>query len=1195
MKAQRTTTLLAAILLVSCGDDASPGAGSETHDVGATDVESAGDPGTVDAPDARTDVADDSEHESAGLTCPPSEGAFSAQCESDADCSEGPCLVSGDQGVCTQTCLGPCPTLCDGRDTFCRGLSREGGEVSFVCQPAAIDLCSPCSEDAHCEGGRCLTFSDGSSACGLQCSAGDCPVGFECAEAPESLAGQCVPVSGSCTCDEVSDGVTRPCSVANTAGVCAGQQTCRADTGWGACDADTPRAEICDGRDNDCDGAVDNGVEVGLACDVLGSPEGAACDGVEICQAEDDYACVGNPPTIDVCDGQDNDCDGVVDQDFVDGDGRYVGDEHCGSCGLACATRFFPFSEAVRCDGSGDEPSCVVTACQEGYQPAGARTCVPIQPNLCQPCEVDADCASSPGAICLTIVDASDSDNVSQVCGRDCSEAGAFDSECPDGYSCQTVSTDGEDAQQCAPTSGSCTCIGNPAGFRVPCTVTVTGEVDLAGTPGDVTCGGTRGCVENAFGSCELPEDTCDGFDNDCSGRIDDDFRDDAGDYARDDHCGRCFNDCTNRFANAVGSCGETNGRLGCVMTCFDDDDRGRFRDLRNGPDDGCECELTSAEDEPDLGDGCTGTACDQNCDGVDGDVTRALFVSKTGTAAADAGTREAPLSTIRAAVTRHLACLSGVAGDAHCPVGGARDIYVATGVYSENVLLDAADLPDGDAGFRLYGGYDLTFSERNPQANPTTLFGVRPAGDEVGTLTVRGVDRTSIVNGFSIHGFDATAPGESSYTVYLVDTDSAFSFTENRVFAGNGAPGTAGVPGEQGVGGGDGTAGGQGISAGTRDCSGTTVPGGAAGQNDVCGTHGGAGGTSHCPIAEDASGGECSVDSVDTCNNQCWLLPSGQPVSACGRIFCVGCTEFYPPAQGQGGVGQGNTGCTGDSCGDPGTVAYDLWSNDPACCVCSDQNAIDHIGGAGQPGRFGDDGTGGAGCQSRAGSVVGGRWRPATADPGTADAEHGGGGGGGSAGAGYDVVADSSDSVCGGSCADNLGGSGGGGGAGGCAGQVGGPGTGGGSSFSVFVHYSAGLGTVAPPLLDDNVFELGFGGPGGPGGSGGGGGLGGRGSEGGFSYPNLAFCTRQGGAGGNGGHGGAGAGGGGGCGGNSVGVFLSSNSNTIEGVDTWAIDNDIVEVDGGGQAGPGGASTGGADAQGQNGRAGRTFPREVR
>ncbi len=66
----------------------------------------------------------------------------------------------------------------------------------------------------------------------------------------------------------------------------------------GGCDACTPTTEVCDGHDNDCDGMVDEGV------------------------ANDCGGCGRTPH--EVCDGHDNDCDGSVDEGLLN---------DCGGCG----------------------------------------------------------------------------------------------------------------------------------------------------------------------------------------------------------------------------------------------------------------------------------------------------------------------------------------------------------------------------------------------------------------------------------------------------------------------------------------------------------------------------------------------------------------------------------------------------------------------------------------------------------------------------------------------------------------------------------------------------------------------------------------------------------------------------------------------------------------------------------------------
>ncbi|MFC2143999.1 MopE-related protein, partial [Candidatus Aenigmatarchaeota archaeon] len=117
--------------------------------------------------------------------------------------------------------------------------------------------------------------------------------------------------SGDCVCDS---GEIRPCSIAHD-GFCAkGTESC-VDGTWTGCPIS--RIETCDGEDNDCDGTVD---------DVLGG------DSIE----ETQCGCYNNNPAqTEVCNGIDDDCDGEIDEDgncCSNGDTRNCGPDEIGVC-----------------------------------------------------------------------------------------------------------------------------------------------------------------------------------------------------------------------------------------------------------------------------------------------------------------------------------------------------------------------------------------------------------------------------------------------------------------------------------------------------------------------------------------------------------------------------------------------------------------------------------------------------------------------------------------------------------------------------------------------------------------------------------------------------------------------------------------------------------------------------------------------
>jgi hypothetical protein len=120
----------------------------------------------------------------------------------------------------------------------------------------------------------------------------------------------------------VDDNLGPPTITCKSKGVCSGiMPSCLGAQGW-VCNYPSTYQEIedtskgCDGLDNDCDGVADEVFQIGKAC-IVGS---GACagTGVWVCDNAQpgDHRCFGSmkPPGIEVCNGIDDDCDGLVDE-----------------------------------------------------------------------------------------------------------------------------------------------------------------------------------------------------------------------------------------------------------------------------------------------------------------------------------------------------------------------------------------------------------------------------------------------------------------------------------------------------------------------------------------------------------------------------------------------------------------------------------------------------------------------------------------------------------------------------------------------------------------------------------------------------------------------------------------------------------------------------------------------------------------
>src|SRR5207237_1264477 len=96
-------------------------------------------------------------------------------------------------------------------------------------------------------------------------------------------------------------------------GVCAAGTTVCTNGGIVCQQNVQPSAETCDGKDNDCDGVVDNGNPGGgLACNT-GQP-GVCSAGTTSCSGGAITCNQNQQPSPETCNGLDDDCDGAVDE-----------------------------------------------------------------------------------------------------------------------------------------------------------------------------------------------------------------------------------------------------------------------------------------------------------------------------------------------------------------------------------------------------------------------------------------------------------------------------------------------------------------------------------------------------------------------------------------------------------------------------------------------------------------------------------------------------------------------------------------------------------------------------------------------------------------------------------------------------------------------------------------------------------------
>lgn len=379
----------------------------------------------------------------------PGEKTVGEICNDNVECQSGLCIALGqgiNEGFCTQRCPDPDPNIpspdCPAGVELCvsRGTTGSGDELN-VCFPS--NDCLDRDSDNYGLGPGCL---------GADCDDTNPNVN---PEADETCNGRDDNCNG--TIDERVIEANTPCST-GLDGICdQGRFSCvDAELECNVVIQPGTAAEVCDGLDNDCDGLADEGESIdenanfvnglGLPC----SSGGGCADGLTVCNPLLGIVCEseGGGETGDaICDNQDNDCDGAVDEDVAGlGEICVVGLGVCQRAGvrvcdpgdtgasgddLLCSASADTSQQGPEscdyqdndCDGDVDEDFTNASGIYDSVQNCGA-------------CGINCNNLWQPSPAALNVVPTCDVSGSGAVCGFDCAP-GFFDADGSEANGCE--------------------------------------------------------------------------------------------------------------------------------------------------------------------------------------------------------------------------------------------------------------------------------------------------------------------------------------------------------------------------------------------------------------------------------------------------------------------------------------------------------------------------------------------------------------------------------------------------------------------------------------------------------------------------------------------------------------------------------------------------------------------------------------
>jgi alpha-tubulin suppressor-like RCC1 family protein len=443
-------------------------------------------------------------------------------------CAAGTTACTSGAIVCHQTTTASAE-VCNGKDDNCDGQIDEGSPGSgAACSTGLKGICAAgttactggsllCNQNAQSHAETCNGLDDdcdgavdngnpgGGAACSTgqlgACSAGTtaCSAGsIVCHANATASAEVCNGVDDNCngTIDEGNPGGGVACTTGQL-GVCAAGTTA-CSGGSVVCNRNVaPAAEACNGKDDNCDGQIDEGNPGGgVACNT-GHP-GACAAGVTACAGGSLLCNQTGAASAEVCDGIDNNCDGLIDNGVA-------------GTGVACSTGLPGVCSAGTIQCVGAAMTCVQTAS------AHAETCNGLDDN-CNGTVDDGAAATCPAiangvAACTSGVCAIGSCNgtfrdcdlvkangCESQTATDVNNCGGCGNVCPTAPNATPFCVAGSCTLACALGKGDCD--GSTANG---CETDVLGDPNNCGTCG-IVCPGN--CVA---GSCACVPATCNG------------------------------------------------------------------------------------------------------------------------------------------------------------------------------------------------------------------------------------------------------------------------------------------------------------------------------------------------------------------------------------------------------------------------------------------------------------------------------------------------------------------------------------------------------------------------------------------------------------------------------------------------------------------------------------------------------------